>query len=139
MDIIGMGTQILECVRVRGLIERHGERFLHSVFTDAEIAYCNGRKQTTEHFAALWAAKEAVLRSIGLTWQPGMSWTEVEIIVTPTDGPRVVVRGALREEADKRQVGRFLLAMARCRGFATATVLALRSGKLPPPLREADP
>ncbi len=136
MDIIGMGTQVLECVRVRGLIERHGERFLHSVFTASEIAYCNGRKQTTEHFAALWAAKEAVLRSMGLTWQPGMSWTEVEIVAAP-DGPRVVVRGALREEADKRRVGRFLLAMARCRGFATATVLALR-GEEPSPPPDAD-
>lgn len=38
MDILGIGTDIVECLRVRRMIEQHGELFLTRVFTDRELA-----------------------------------------------------------------------------------------------------
>ena len=63
MDIVGLGTEIVECARVRALIEQHGERFLNRVYTDRERSrWCQARTNATEHFAAVWAAKEAVFK-----------------------------------------------------------------------------
>ena len=126
MDVAGLGTQVVECLRVRKLIDRHGEAFLRQVYTAREAAYCNGRAHTTEHFAAVWAAKEAVFRSLGTTWRRGVSWTDVEVIREAGHDPRVAVTGATAELMAARGVGGFLLATAHCRGFATATSLALR-------------
>src|SRR5881275_3178754 len=90
MDILGIGTQVLECARVRKLIDRHGEAFLRRVYTDREIGRCNADPRTTEAFAAVWAAKDAVFRALGCAWRRGMDWTDVEIGV----GNAVAVGGA---------------------------------------------
>ena len=126
MDIVGIGTQVMECVRVRRLIDRHAETFLNQVYTPREVAFCNGRAHTTEHFTAIWAAKEAVFRSLGTTWRRGMCWTDIEVVRENGGGPRVVVGGATGERMAARGAGSILLTTAHCRAFATATAVAVR-------------
>lgn len=126
MEIIGLGTQIVECTRVAKLIHRHGETFLAQVYTEGEMLFCNGRTHVNEHFTAIWAAKEAVLRSLGARWHRGLNWTEIEIACEKGHSPAVGLSGATEELMTERSVGTFLLSMAHCRTFATATCLALR-------------
>ena len=66
MDIIGLGTDLVECVRVRALIERHSETFLRRVYTRHEICICRSSVRSTEAYAGRWAAKEAVLKSLNV-------------------------------------------------------------------------
>ena len=127
MDIAGIGTQVMECVRVRKLIDRHGEVFLRQVYTDRETRQCNAKKQATEQFTAVWAAKEAVLRSLGTTWRRGVAWTDIEVVCENGGPPEVVVTGATAELLAARGVGGFLLTTAHCRNFATATSIAVRA------------
>jgi holo-[acyl-carrier protein] synthase len=126
MDVVGIGTQVMECVRVRRLIDRHGDVFLRQVYTPRETAFCNGKAHSTEHFTAIWAAKEAVFRSLGTTWRRGMAWTDIEVICENGGTPQIAVTGATAELMATRGVGAFLLTMAHCRTFATATGLAVR-------------
>src|SRR2546426_12395792 len=65
MDILGIGTDIIECPRIGRMIEQHGELFLSRVYTAREIRYCQARKNAIEHFAGRWAAKEAILKCLG--------------------------------------------------------------------------
>lgn len=125
MDIVGLGTQVMECTRVRKLIDKHGEAFLQQVYTAREVRFCNGKSQSTEQFAAIWAAKEAVFRCLGTTWKRGTNWTDIEIVCEPGGGPRVLVGGATAELIAARHVGDILLTMAHCRPFATATAIAV--------------
>ena len=129
MEILGIGTQVMECVRVRKLIDQHGETFLRQVYTDREIRYCNGKTKSTEQFTAVWAAKEAVFRSLGTTWRRGVNWTDVEVICENGGGPRVLLAGMTQELMATRGVGAFLLTMAHCRTFATATSIAVGDGR----------
>ena len=101
--------------------------FLKQVYTDREVRFCNGKKQTTEHFTALWAAKEAVFRALGTTWKRGMNWTDVEIVHDNGGPPHAVVSGATRELMAARGVNHILLTMAFCRSFATATAIAVHA------------
>ena len=55
--IIGLGTDIIEVVRIGEMIERHGEMFLQRVYTEQEIRYCQRRKAAMQHYAGRWAAK----------------------------------------------------------------------------------
>ena len=61
MEIAGIGTDIVECLRVGRMIERHGELFLRRVYTAHEIAYCQTRKRAVEHFAARCASEPTFL------------------------------------------------------------------------------
>lgn len=119
--IVGIGTQVLECARVRKLIDRHGEAFLRRVYTDREIRACNANPQTTEAFAAAWAAKEAVFRALGTPWRRGMDWTDIEVVNGAAE-----VGGATADRMAARGATRVLVSTAYCRTFATATGIAVK-------------
>ncbi len=63
---ISCGTDVIEIERIQKAIENIGERFLKTVFTENEIAYCEARKtQKYQHYAARFAAKEAAFKALG--------------------------------------------------------------------------
>lgn len=126
MEVIGIGTEIVECLRVGRMIEQHGEVFLRRVYTAAEIRHCQSRRRSLEQFAARWAAKEAVLKALGRPWRRGMEWTDLEISQTPGEMPRVLLGGATKELAVALRVGDVLLSLGHCRAYATAYALAVR-------------
>jgi holo-[acyl-carrier protein] synthase len=126
MEIVGIGTQIVDCAKVRKLIDQHGEAFLMQVFTEREIRFCNGRTHVTEHYTSIWAAKEAVLRSLGTKWRRGMDWKEIEVVRKQGQTPVVKVKGSLEEMMIERGALRCLVSMAHCRTFATSTSIAVK-------------
>lgn len=128
MSVVGIGTDIVECLRIAQMIERHGELFINRVFTPAEIDYCNSRRQATQHFAGRWAAKEAVLKALGTGWRRGISWRDIEVLNNFQGRPDCTLRGGAHEVAESLAVGRMLISISHCRSHATAYALALAGG-----------
>jgi holo-[acyl-carrier protein] synthase len=126
VEIVGIGTEIVECLRIGRMIEQHGELFLSRIYTEREIRECQAKKKSLEQFAARWAAKEAVLKALGTAWRRGLAFTDIEIQGDDA-GPRVCLIGAARALAEQLRVVTLQLAMAHCRAYATATVIALRA------------
>jgi holo-[acyl-carrier protein] synthase len=128
MDIVGIGTAIVECLRIRRMIEQHGEEFLRRVYTEREIRACQLSKHSTERFAEHWAAKEAVLKSLGTTWQ-GVTATDLEVRLDPGGQPKVLMCGTAKDLAQRLRVGDILLSMGHCRAYATAQSIAVRQAR----------
>ena len=129
MDIIGIGTDITECLRIARMIERHGELFINRVYTPDEITYCQSRKQTTQHFTGRWAAKEAILKAIGTGWRRGISWRDMEIRNDSTGKPVVAVRGGVRDVFEQLGIREMLVSISHCRTHATAIAIAVGTKK----------
>jgi holo-[acyl-carrier protein] synthase len=125
VDILGIGTDIVECPRIGRMIENHGELFLRRIYTDREIRYCQSRKHAIEHFAARWAAKEAILKAMGTGRSHGIAWTNIEVRHSHDGRPQVMVCGAAREIAQERGIGDILISVSHCRTYATAYALAI--------------
>ncbi len=125
MEILGIGTDIIECPRIGKMVENHGELFLRRVYTEREIRYCQSRKHAIEHFAGLWAAKEAILKALGTGWSRGVTWTDIEVRQTRQGQARVLVCGVAKEEAIRRGVGDILISISHCRTYATAYAMAV--------------
>src|SRR3954454_6247333 len=125
MDILGIGTDIIECPRIGKMIEQHGELFLRRVYTEREIRYCQGRKHAIEHSAGRWAAKEAILKAIGTGWSRGICWTDLEVRNEPGGQPKVRMRGGAKDAAISRGIADILISISHCRTYATAYALAL--------------
>ena len=123
--VIGIGTDITECLRIARMIERHGELFVNRVYTPEEIRYCQNRKQATQHFTGRWAAKEAIMKALGTGWQRGIAWRDIEIRNEPGGQPVVGVRGGVKEVVEQLGVARILVTISHCRTYATATAIAL--------------
>ena len=125
MEIVGIGTDIVECLRIGRMIEQHGELFLMRVYTPREIRYCQGHKHSIEHFAGRWAAKEAILKCLGTGWRRGLSWTDVEVRNENNGKPTVHLGGAAKEQAQQLHLSDILLTISHCRAYATALAIAV--------------
>jgi len=119
-NLISIGTDIIECVRIAQMIEKHGEVFLQRVFTQREILYCSSRKAATQHYAGRWAAKEAVLKVLGTGWAKGILWTDVEIINEVSGAPVIKITGKAAEIARQRGIREVMITISHCRAYATA-------------------
>jgi holo-[acyl-carrier protein] synthase len=125
MNIAGIGTDIVECLRIAQMIERHGELFLTRVYTEHEIQYCSSRKAATQHYAGRWAAKEAVLKAMGTGWAKGISWRDIEVRNDEGGRPSILLDGAARDICERRGVREMLISISHCRSHATAYALAV--------------
>jgi holo-[acyl-carrier protein] synthase len=124
MAIVGTGIDIVECLRIAQMIERHGELFITRVYTDAEIEYCTARKAATQHYSGRWAAKEAVLKALGTGWRRGISWRDIEIRNDRNGAPTVNLRAGARDVMEKAGIRRLHVSISHCRSFAVAHVVA---------------
>ena len=95
MKILGTGVDLVEVPRFRQVLRRRGDRFLRRLFTPAELAYARGRKQTLQHLAARFAAKEAVVKALGAPKGLGLKWTDLEVTNLASGQPRVAFRGTM--------------------------------------------
>ena len=123
---VEVGIDVVEIDRIQAVLARFGERFLRRVYTEREIRFCQSRKRATEHLAAHWAAKEAVLRCLGSAYGPGLPRTDIEVRIDREGRPEVLLCGAAKERAQNLSVGDIQLSLAFCRAYATATAVAVR-------------
>ena len=97
MTILGTGIDIVETKRIGESLERFGERFLHRVFLEGEVAYSQSMKFPHLHLAARFAAKEAVSKAFGTGIGKEIGWRDMEIVREPGGQPHVVLRKKLLE------------------------------------------
>ena len=125
MNVLGIGTDITEVLRIAQMIDRHGELFVGRVYTQAEIEYCRSRRMATQHFAGRWAAKEAVLKALGTGWRKGISWRDVEVLNGASGRPVATLKGGTLEIAERMGIRCILVSISHCRSHATAYAVAL--------------
>lgn len=124
--IVGLGTDIIETVRIGQMIERHGELFLQRVFTEQEIRYCQRRKEAIQHYAGRWAAKEAVMKTLGTGFTKGVGFQDIEVLNRKSGQPAIKLRGGAEEVAKRMGVDDVLITISHCRAYATATAIAVQ-------------
>jgi holo-[acyl-carrier protein] synthase len=101
--LLGLGTDIIEVDRVRGVLERQGRRFLERVFTEEERTYCSSMPHPHKHYAARFAAKEAVSKCFSTGIGAELGWRSVSIYHGERHQP--LVRLDAQGEALLRRVG----------------------------------
>lgn len=127
MNALAIGIDLVTVARVERLMERHEDRALERLLTDAEQAYCQGMAYPARHVAARIAAKEAVFKALqGSEDARGIGWTEIE--VTRDDHGRPGVRLSGRAEARFRELGasRVLLSLTHTDDTAAAMAVVVR-------------
>lgn len=95
--VIGIGTDIIEIDRIKNSIEEYGDNFLSKIYTPIEIDYCNSKANKYQHFAARFAAKEAIYKALATGWQKDLYWQDIEISNLPTGMPVVNLNGKLKK------------------------------------------
>ena len=117
--IVGVGIDLVATVRIEKLLGKYPDRFAEKVFTPAERAYCAGKLRAAEHYGARFAAKEAVLKALGVP--TGLSWHEMEI---SGGGPPVLrLSGVAASAAAALGAVRWHVSLTHGDGYASAVVV----------------
>lgn len=125
---IACGIDIIEIDRIKNAIDENGEHFLKKVFTDKEIEYCEKHSAAKyQHYAGRFAAKEALVKSLGVGIANGIFWNEVEILNDEYGKPFTKLYGQAKSEAEKKNIGQFSLSISHCHEYAVANVVAISS------------
>jgi holo-[acyl-carrier protein] synthase len=122
--IIGVGVDIMQVDRIRGAIDRHGERFLQRIYTEEEIRYCRSGAHPFQRFATRFAAKEAVLKALGVGWQRGTSFRDVAVEVDGLGAPSVHLTGRSEDIAREKDIHTIHLSLSHDRQYAIAQAVA---------------
>ncbi len=94
--IFGIGIDIIEIHRIQKSIEKFGDRFLDKIYTQTELNYCQSKKNKYQHYAARFAAKEAIAKALATGWSKGFRWKDIEIFNEKSGMPNVSLNGNLK-------------------------------------------
>lgn len=130
MAFVGIGVDLLEVERMRRSMERH-PRILERVFTEEERAYCDATARPAQHYAARFAAREAVLKALGTGFSQGIGFKDVSVTRAEDGRPRAVLRGRAAEAAGERGVTEVALSLSYTHELAMANAVALTDDTRP--------
>src|SRR2546426_9935869 len=99
MQVRGVGIDIVEVRRIEQALDRWGDAFVTRIFTTAEDERAKPPHARSARLAARFAAKEAVMKALGLGWR-AMGWREIEILNDPLGKPTVTPRGRAQRAAE---------------------------------------
>lgn len=117
------GTDIIEIDRIKESIEKLGNHFLERVFTKKEIDYCESKKkQKYQHYAARFAAKEAVFKALSENIQDkfSVSWKDFEVENDKQGKPKINVNNVNLENVENIDIS-----ISHCKNYAVANVTVL--------------
>ena len=122
-DRIAVGVDLVPVERIERLLrEQPGIR--DRVFTGGEQRYCEGRRHAPQHYAARFAAKEAVLKAFGTGLGSGMEWTDVEIRHARSGRPTAHLAGAVADHAREQGLVDLDVSLSHTTGLALAQAVA---------------
>ncbi len=123
MTILGHGIDMVENDRIARSISEFGEGFVNRVFCAMEIEYCQRMREPAPHFAARWAAKEAVAKAFGTGIGASISFLDIEVRRKASGEPFVQLHGAGIELAARRSVTGVMLSLSHSRDYSIASVI----------------
>ena len=120
---ITCGTDIIEIKRIKESIEQLENKFVERVYTDKEIQYCESKKkQKYQHYAARFAAKEAIFKAISskLNNKYDIGWQNIEVINDENGRPHVNLL-----DVDIPEIEEMDISISHCKEYATANVVVV--------------
>ena len=127
-NIFGIGVDIVETERIRQSIVKYGPSFLERIFTKAERDYCDQMKKYEIHYAARFAAKEAVAKSFGTGFGENLAWSDAEVVRKDSGEPQIVLSGEGKRFAKENGIIRVLITLSHSDNYAVANAIALTAG-----------
>ena len=89
--IQGIGVDVVDVQRIKGVLEKQGKVFMNKIFSDMEVTYCKTHQKSYIHFAARFAAKEAVAKAMRTGWSGAFHWRDIEVVNDQSGAPHILL------------------------------------------------
>ena len=138
MALAGIGVDMVEIARMEKVLERR-PNFVKRVFTKAERSYCDRLARPAQHYAARFAAREAVLKALGTGFSQGIGLTDVSVANNDAGRPEVVLVGRAQEVAHDLGIREVALSISYTHDVAVANAVAMTDEVRPRKEERPDP
>jgi holo-[acyl-carrier protein] synthase len=123
MSVIGIGVDLVEVERIQHSLDRFGDKFLNRIFTRGEIEYSMSMKFPARHFAARFAAKEAVSKAFGTGIGKAMGWRDIDVQKKPSGEPFLILEGGAKDLGAARGLTKSLITLSHTDHHAMAMIV----------------
>lgn len=127
MNIFGIGIDVVEVERIASSMAEFGDRFGRKIFTELEREYCDQQKNPSIHYAARFAAKEAVAKALGTGIGKDLAWADIEIRRRPSGVPEAFLSGDGEKFANSINVAEIKISLTHAEHYAAANAVVLVS------------
>jgi holo-[acyl-carrier protein] synthase len=124
--IFGIGIDHVQTQEFSDLVEQDPTGYLARIFTPAELAAGRQRNDRIHYFAARFAAKEALLKALGVGWTDRFDWQDIEVTNLSSGAPLIILRGNVMDLARSLSADKFYVSLSHTSHLAVAQVIAER-------------
>ncbi|MEW6170620.1 MAG: holo-ACP synthase [Candidatus Omnitrophota bacterium] len=122
----GLGVDIVEIKRIEQALKKWGSPFLKKIFTEREIEYATNRKIKYQHFAARFAAKEAVYKAFGGDNGLNVEWKNIEILNEKNGKPVVELHDKAMILKKKQHIKKIIISLSHTKNYAVGTAILVK-------------
>lgn len=138
MALAGIGVDMVEIARMEKVLARR-PNFAKRVFTTEECAYCDRMARPAQHYAARFAAREAVLKALGTGFSRGIGFADVYVVRNEAGQPQAMLTGRAAEVAAEQGVREVALSLSYTHDVAVANAVAVTDEVRPQQEQRPDP
>jgi holo-[acyl-carrier protein] synthase len=128
MNLLGIGIDVVEVDRIGSSMDEFKDKFVNRIFTKSEQEYCESQKRPVIHYAARFAAKEAIAKAFGTGIGKEISWLDMEITRQDSGEPIVTMHGNGKHYAVKLKVVDIKISLTHAEHYAAANAVVLVAG-----------
>ena len=121
--IFGIGTDIVTVKRIEDALFRHGDRFLHRILSEPEVAEYANTSAPARFLAKRFAVKEAFAKAFGTGIGESVGWHDVRVTHDERGKPSVAVSEALQTRLNAARVSCSHVSISDERDHAIAFVV----------------
>lgn len=126
---LGLGVDVVDISHFR-LICKRTPSFINKMFSESEINYANKKTNPEVHLAARFAAKEAVLKSLGVGFGRGVGYRDVEVKIERNGEPKVLLHNKAKTIADKAGVTDIPISITHTKTEAVCVAIAITKASI---------
>ncbi|MDZ4723402.1 MAG: holo-ACP synthase [candidate division Zixibacteria bacterium] len=101
--ISAIGLDIVDSERIVRLLDRFGNKFAKRILGPIEISYYSSRIDRQNYLAGRFAAKEAVIKGLGIYLKQRPAWRDIQILNDSTGRPVLQLTDALKKKLGRTQ------------------------------------
>jgi holo-[acyl-carrier protein] synthase len=124
-NVVGVGIDQIEVLRIRESLEKHGDHFLNKIFSVGEQNYCKDKADPAPCLAARFAAKEATAKAFGTGFGPEFGWLDSEVSNGSKGEPILSFNGNALTLLEQKGATRALISLTHLESVASAIVILI--------------
>ena len=126
MIIHGIGIDVVEVERIEAAIAHLGDAFIDRLFTAREREYCGKQKRPALHYAARFAAKEAVSKALGTGIGGQAGWLDMEVERAESGAPKMIFTGRAADFLAAEGIAEVQVSLSHAKEYAAANAVAVK-------------